>query len=400
MNSPLGLYIHIPFCRSKCAYCDFYSLSGREQRMDAYQRALLTHLTESAPMAKAYCVDTVYFGGGTPSFYGEKRLSELLKHIKKIYRLDPNAEITMEANPDSVDLKMLKRLRRAGFNRISLGVQSADNALLSSLGRPHTFEQSCRAVEWARKAGFQNVSLDLIYGLPDQTMENWQNTVEQVLALNPEHISAYGLKVEEGTPLFRRVQNGEILPDDDVQADCYLWTVERLAKEGYNQYEISNFAKDGLFSRHNLKYWMTQPYMGFGPGAHSDFGSRRYSFIRDLDGYINGILEGGPIVDEDDQIPQKERSGEYLMLRLRTEHGIDGWEYQNKYIMNFAPLEQKLLEYEKAGFAVRNGNRWNLTPKGFLLSNSIISSLLDLQEPITLSDTLAQLNKNTKNAET
>lgn len=400
MNSPLGLYIHIPFCRSKCAYCDFYSLSGREQRMDAYQRALLTHLTESAPMAKAYCVDTVYFGGGTPSFYGEKRLSELLKHIKKIYHLEPNAEITMEANPDSVDLKMLKRLRRAGFNRISLGVQSADNALLSSLGRPHTFEQACRAVEWARKAGFQNVSLDLIYGLPDQTMENWQNTVEQVLALNPEHISAYGLKVEEGTPLFRRVQNGEILPDDDVQADCYLWTVERLAKEGYNQYEISNFAKDGLFSRHNLKYWMTQPYMGFGPGAHSDFGSRRYSFIRDLDGYINGVLEGGPIVDEDDQIPQKERSGEYLMLRLRTEHGIDGWEYQNKYIMNFAPLEQKLLEYEKAGFAVRNGNRWNLTPKGFLLSNSIISSLLDLQEPITLSDTLAQLNKNTKNAET
>lgn len=400
MNSPLGLYIHIPFCRSKCAYCDFYSLSGREQHMDAYQRALLTHLTESAPMAKAYCVDTVYFGGGTPSFYGEKRLSELLKHIKKIYHLEPNAEITMEANPDSVDLKMLKRLRRAGFNRISLGVQSADNALLSSLGRPHTFEQACRAVEWARKASFQNVSLDLIYGLPDQTMENWQNTVEQVLALNPEHISAYGLKVEEGTPLFRRVQNGEILPDDDVQADCYLWTVERLAKEGYNQYEISNFAKDGLFSRHNLKYWMTQPYMGFGPGAHSDFGSRRYSFIRDLDGYINGVLEGGPIVDEDDQIPQKERSGEYLMLRLRTEHGIDGWEYQNKYIMNFAPLEQKLLEYEKAGFAVRNGNRWNLTPKGFLLSNSIISSLLDLQEPITLSDTLAQLNKNTKNAET
>ena len=400
MNSPLGLYIHIPFCRSKCAYCDFYSLSGRENHMDAYQRALLSHLTESAPMAKSYSIDTVYFGGGTPSFYGEKRLIELLKHIKKMYRLDSHAEITMEANPDSVDPKMLNRLRRAGFNRISLGVQSANDDQLSSLGRPHTFEQACRAVEWARKAGFQNISLDLIYGLPGQTMEDWQNTVEQVLALNPEHISAYGLKVEEGTPLFYRVQEGEILPDDDAQADCYLWTVDRLAQAGYEQYEISNFAKNGLFSRHNLKYWMTYPYMGFGPGAHSDFGSRRYSFIRNLEGYIKGVLEGTPIVDEDDQIPLKERSGEYLMLRLRTAQGINGREYQNTYIMNFAPLEQKLLEYEKAGLAMRNENRWRLTPKGFLLSNHIISSLLDLQESITLADTLAQINKSTKNAET
>ena len=392
MEQTLGLYIHIPFCRSKCAYCDFYSLAGREGRMDDYQRALLAHLAEAAPHAAAYTVDTVYFGGGTPSFYGEKRLSALLRHIKKHYKVDKQAEITLEANPDSVDAKMLKRLRKAGFNRISLGVQSADDRQLADLGRPHTFEQARQAVAWARAARFENLSLDLIYGLPGQSRESWQATVEQALALEPEHLSAYGLKVEEGTPLFRRVEAGEVLPDDDVQADCYLWTVERLERAGYEQYEISNFAKPGFSSRHNLKYWLTQPYMGFGPGAHSDFGQRRYSFIRDLEGYIQGVLEGGAIVDEDDQIPPKERSGEYLMLRLRTARGIEEGEYRRAFFMNFAPLERRLLEYERRGLACRADGRWRLTPQGFLVSNQIIGQLLELQEQATLADTLASVN--------
>lgn len=400
MNQTLGLYIHIPFCRSKCAYCDFYSLSGKEGRMDDYQRALLAHLEESAPLATSYTVDTIYFGGGTPSFYGAKRLIELLKYIRKKFNVDKQAEITLEANPDSVNLKMLKHLRKAGFNRISLGVQSADDRQLSSLGRPHTFEQARQAVEAARKARFENLSLDLIYGLPGQTMEDWQNTVEQVLSLTPEHISAYGLKVEEGTPLWTRVENGEVIPDDDMQADCYLWTVERLTQAGFEQYEISNFAKEGRLSRHNYKYWMTQPYMGFGPGAHSDFGDRRYSFIRDLEGYIKGVLEGGPIVDEDDEIPRKERSSEYLMLRLRTAYGIEEWEYRRDYLMNFAPIEQKLIEFEQQGLACRNDRRWRLTPKGFLLSNYIIGTLLELQEAATLSDTLARVKGDGKPVDT
>ncbi len=393
MEQTLGLYIHIPFCRSKCAYCDFYSLPSSEDRMDEYQRALLAHLNESAPLASTYKVDTVYFGGGTPSYYGGKRLAELLKCIKKNYHVDKQAEITLEANPDSVDVKMLKGLRKAGFNRISLGVQSANDCLLSSLGRPHTFQQAQQAVAAARKARFDNISLDLIYGLPGQSMADWQTTVEQILALEPEHISAYGLKVEEGTPLHRRVENGEILPDDDDQADFYLWAVDRLAQAGYDQYEISNFAKPNRLSRHNHKYWMAQPYMGFGPGAHSDFGQRRYSFLRDLDGYIKGVLEGSTIVDEDDQIPQKERSGEYLMLRLRTTHGIEEWEYRRSFYMNFEPIEKKLLEYESQGLARRNDRRWQLTPKGFLLSNFIIGSLLEIQEQATLADTLARVKQ-------
>ena len=282
----LGIYIHIPFCRSKCDYCDFYSLAGREDRMDAYQKALLAHIRETAPLAQGIPVDTIYFGGGTPSWYGARRIQELLSALSKLFQVEKDAEITVEANPDSVDLRALRRLRKAGVNRLSLGMQSGCPQELESVHRPHTVRQVDEAVAAARKAKLNNVSLDLIYGLPGQTMDSWKATVEHALSLIPQHLSCYGLKVEEGTPLARRAAEGEILPDDDQQADLYLWTVGRLERAGYPQYEISNFAKPGYESRHNLRYWLTRPYIGFGPGAHSDFGGRRYSFVRDLDRYI------------------------------------------------------------------------------------------------------------------
>ena len=229
MAEKLGLYVHIPFCRSKCDYCDFYSLAGKEGRMDDYQKALLAHMKETAPLTRGWQVDTVYFGGGTPSFYGEKRLREVLKTVAKRFDLAKDAEITVECNPDSVDKKVFQALRRAGVNRISLGVQSAHDCELNCLHRPHTFQQAQRAVAAAREAKIKNISLDLIYGLPNQDMAGWRDTVEQVLELEPEHLSCYGLKVEPGTPLDDRVVRGEKLPDDDQQADMYLWTVERLA---------------------------------------------------------------------------------------------------------------------------------------------------------------------------
>ena len=393
MAEKLGIYIHIPFCRSKCDYCDFYSLAGQEGRMDDYQKALLAHMKETAPQTRGWQIDTVYFGGGTPSFYGEKRLRELLRLIGKRFDLAKDAEITVECNPDSVDLKMLQALRRAGVNRLSLGVQSACDRELQSLHRPHDFQQAVQAVALARKAKFQNLSLDLIYGLPGQELAGWQDTVEQVLALKPEHLSCYGLKVEEGTPLDYRVSRGEKLPDDDAQADMYLWTVERLEKEGYRQYEISNFARSGYQSRHNLKYWMGRPYIGFGPGAHSDFGGRRYSFVRDLEGYISGVLEGGAVIDSSDLIPARERGSEYLMLRLRTARGIEEWEYRREFFLDFDPIEQKLEDYERHGWAERHERRWNLTPKGFLISNQLIGDLLTIQEEATLEKTLPRLKQ-------
>lgn len=387
-NRPtLGVYIHIPFCRSKCDYCDFYSLAGRESRMADYQKALLTHIRETGPLAQGYQVDTIYFGGGTPSFYGEKYLRELLAAIQKAFFVTKDAEITTEANPDSVDVKGLKRLRRAGFNRISMGMQSACPAELEAIHRPHTAQQVDQAVAAARKAGFENISLDLIYGLPGQSMDSWKQTVEHALSLTPRHLSCYGLKVEEGTPLARRVEEGEILPDDDLQADLYLWTVGRLARAEYPQYEISNFAKPGYASAHNLKYWKGQPYIGFGPGAHSDFGGRRYSFVRDLEGYIKGVLQGGEILGEDDLIPQRERGGEYLMLRLRTVEGVEEWEYRGSSHMDFTPIQTRLEEFAKHGWAVKEQGRWHFTPEGFLLSNQLIGDLLQRQEQSSL-DTL------------
>ncbi len=375
LRRPLGLYLHIPFCKSKCLYCDFYSLPGREDGVKDYVKALGAHLAETAPLAAGHRVDTVYFGGGTPSLLGHRYLLRLLDGIRDKYHLDKEAEITLEANPESAqNWRELRRLRKGGFNRLSLGVQSADDAILKAIGRIHTFAQAQAAVTAARKAGFENLSLDLIYGLPGQTMDSWRSTVERCAALRPEHLSCYGLKVEEGTPLWRR--QGEFdLPDDDLQADMYLWAVERLHQLGYLQYEISNFAREGFASRHNTKYWTLSEYAGFGPGAHSDFGETRYSYSRDLEGYVRGVLEGTLQVEQSEHLPLRERDTEYIMLSLRMVSGINRRTFEHTYRRRFAPLEEVFRRYEALGCAETTEQGWRLTAKGFLLSNTIITDL-------------------------
>jgi len=380
MAEKLGVYLHIPFCKAKCDYCDFYSLPGREEIMDDYLKALLKHIKETAPRAKGWQVDTVYFGGGTPSYFGYKRLTRLLEELRRRFDVARDAEITCEVNPESTNRNLLTGLRRAGVNRLSLGMQSACDAELCAVHRLHNFGQVRQAVEAARKAKFRNLSLDLIYGLPGQDMASWQRSVEAAIALKPEHLSCYGLKVEPGTLLDQRVTRGEVLPDDDTQADMYLWMVERVGAAGYLQYEVSNFARPGYQSRHNLKYWMGKPYVGFGPGAHSDFGGRRYSFVRDLDAYIKGILSGGMVIDESELIPHRERILEYVMLRMRTTHGIEEWEYRREFSASFEPLEQKLEGYERQGWAEHRNRRWFFTPQGFLVSNQLIGDLLSVQK--------------------
>ena len=375
---PLGLYIHIPFCKQKCSYCDFYSLAGNEDRMAEYVEALCADLSETAQYAAGYAVDTIYFGGGTPSYLGEKHLIRILKTILKKYRVEKDAEITLEANPDSAgDWKMLRSLRRAGFNRLSLGMQSGCDEELKEIGRIHTAAETQAAVAAARKAGFDNLSLDLIYGLPHQTMARWQENLRAAVALAPEHLSCYGLKVEEGTPLFAR-QEGAGLPDDEAQADFYLWTVEYLAAHGYAQYEISNFAKAGRESRHNLKYWLLQEYAGFGPGAHSDLGGVRYAYDRSLDAYITGVKTRAPVFSERCRIPPMDRDVEWVMLGLRTSSGLDPREYESRFRRRFAPFLPFLTQCREAGYAVEEKGRWHLTPRGFLLSNQIIGGMLDI----------------------
>ena len=380
-KTPLGIYIHVPFCRSKCQYCDFYSVTNKDdQLMEGFLRAICAHIKESGQLAPGYRVDTIYFGGGTPSFFGSDGMATILSAIRRSFDVDAAAEITFEANPDSVSDKLLTRLRAEGFNRVSLGVQCDDDEILKKIGRPHDYAQAVSAVQRIRKAGFRNLSVDLMYGLPNQTLNGWKDTLERVLALNPEHISCYGLKLEEGTPMYE-YRDYLNLPNDDLQADMYLTAVELLRARGFRQYEISNFARKGLYSRHNMKYWTGGEYLGFGPNASSDFAGRRFTIIRDLQGYIDGIKNGGEVLSDVEDIPIRERAGEYLMMRLRTSTGIAREEYERRYLLPFGPIEEALEKCRSFGHATQGDDgRWRLTPKGFLISNSIISDLLLIQD--------------------
>lgn len=259
-------------------------------------------------LAPDYTVDTVYFGGGTPSFFGAENLEKILDELQKRFHFGADPEITLEANPDSVTPQGLKRLVRAGFNRISIGVQSDQDDMLKRLGRPHTYEQARMAVVRAREAGFANLSLDLMFGLPNQTLTGWRDTLENVLRLKPEHMSCYALKVEPNTPLweYRDCAN---LPNDDVQADMYLAASEILQDHGYEHYEISNFAKPGFRSRHNLKYWTGGEYLGFGPCAASDFAGKRFTIEPDLRTYVEGIAHHGSVLSECETIPRASAPG-------------------------------------------------------------------------------------------
>ena len=380
-KTSLGLYIHIPFCRSKCQYCDFYSLACKDDKlMDGYLEAVCAHIKETGALAPGYKVDTVYFGGGTPSFFGADGLAIILTTIRRNFDVDNNAEITFECNPDSVSDKLLHRLRAEGFNRVSLGIQTDNDDVLKKLGRPHTYAQAVTAYQRIRKAGFRNVSVDLMYGLPGQTLHSWQETLDNVLKLLPEHISCYGLKVEEGTPLWD-YKDAAGLPDDDLQADMYLAAVELLRSRGYRQYEISNFCRKGLYSRHNMKYWTGGEYLGFGPSASSDFAGKRFTLCRDIQTYIQGIRDGGEVMEDVQEIPLRERAGEYLMLRLRTQQGIAADEYERMFLLPFEPLQKVLAEQRALGYVgINDQGRWYLTPKGYLISNTILSDLLMAQD--------------------
>ena len=374
----VGIYIHIPFCASKCSYCDFYSLAGCDSLMPKYQEALLRNIREFAPRLAGYYVDSVYFGGGTPSYYGAKYLASIFGELKQRYKILKSAEVTLEANPESISASDLRLLRREGFNRISIGAQSASNTILKFIGRPHTFEQVQDAVKDAKEAGFDNISLDLIYGLPAQTREDWADTIARVAQLNPQHLSCYGLKIEEGTPLYK-YRNSPEIPDDDAQADMYLFTVDTLSQMGYKQYEISNFAMKGKESRHNLKYWQLEEYVGFGASAASCIGGQRYTYVSDLATYISAIHSGDAIVSEIETINEYELASEYIMLGLRTAAGISDEEYTTIYQCSFEPMKQLFQTYIRMGLAKKRNDRWSFTPQGLLLSNRLIGELLDAQ---------------------
>lgn len=372
-NRPLGLYIHIPFCASKCGYCDFYSVTD-EGLKKSYVSALLTHIREYGRLCSGYTVDTVYLGGGTPTCLGAKYLGRILQEVRGKFPLADDAEITVECNPESTDKKVLDMMKKQGVNRLSFGVQSAHDAELEDIGRIHTFEQAKAAVGLAREKGFDNISLDLMYGLPGQSGEDFLQSVEQCLALAPKHLSCYGLKLEPDTRMGREQPQ---LPDDDAQADTYLAMCDMLRENGFEHYEISNFAKPGFRSRHNLKYWDLSEYLGLGPSAHSFMNGRRFAFARDIKAYINGE----DILQDEEEVPSFQRQGEYLMVRLRTSEGIDFLDLEKRYNIDSTPYEEAFRALMGQELVAHQGTRWYLTEKGFLVSNSIINAVVEAGQP-------------------
>ncbi|MGI5971576.1 MAG: radical SAM family heme chaperone HemW [Oscillospiraceae bacterium] len=351
-----GLYIHIPFCMVKCDYCAFYSLKGRGDLMDAYCSALNSQFRAY----KGVCADTVFFGGGTPSLLGSSRLSGLLRNIFEVFNVQPLSEISLEANPESSPDSFLAEAREAGFNRVSLGVQSFIDSELKSAGRVHDASRAIKSVLAARKAGFDDINADLIYGLPGQTMETWRESIRTALSLPLTHMSLYALTPEPGTRLYERFREA----DGDLQADMYLEACALLADAGFIHYEVSNWAKPGFECRHNLKYWRLEEYLGFGPAAASDFGGRRFTAAADLESYLRCPVS--PPLSEDSSPDGPEREKERLMLSLRTADGIETG--------RFLPYCEELAE---RGLGQIRDGRFRLTDAGFLLSNSIIGEFWD-----------------------
>lgn len=370
----LGLYIHIPFCRSKCLYCDFCSFPRQDEgKMVAYVSALCRDLQKYAPVCRDYTVDTVFLGGGTPTTLPAYLLKELMGEIFKHYNVSPNAEITAECNPVTGERELFARMRAAGINRLSIGLQSAHENELKALGRLHNFEVFATCFADARAAGFENISVDVMSGIPHQTPESRQETLQKVLALSPEHISSYDLIIEEGTPFARRIDTLQ-LPDEDAARQMYLEGVEFLAENGYTQYEISNFARPGYESRHNLKYWNCDEYLGFGVAAHSDFGGVRFGNSRDIEEYI----VGSDITEESGTPDLNERMSEYVMLRLRLCEGISVAAFDSRFGVSFEEIYgKKLAPFVSSGLVVRKEGRYALSRQGMLVSNTILSDILD-----------------------
>lgn len=361
--------------------------------MPEYQEALIKHIDESAVSLKNYEVDSIYFGGGTPSYYGADRICEILDALKYNGNVRTDSEITVECNPDSMNLSMLKLLREEGVNRLSIGVQASDNNLLKMIGRRHTFERAVKSIEEARQAGFENISIDLMYGLPTQTKQDWAETLFKATELHVEHISVYGLKLEPGTKMHRDYANSFALPSDDDQADMYSYASQMLERYGFKQYEISNFCVPGFASRHNLKYWRLDDYIGFGPGAHSCVGNIRYSYIKNLDEYITNIHNGNSLLDEYEIEDPSARAAEYIMLAMRTSGGMSEKEYRIKTQSDWSKIEKTLKIFQDKGWVYKHGERWSFTTQGFLLSNQLINVLLEVQASGRIENTpwLAQI---------
>lgn len=371
---PLALYVHIPFCRSKCIYCDFASWPNSESRIDAYLAALKDELFGWREGLKGYELATMFIGGGTPSILSGDQIAAVMENVRSVLPVRADAEITMEANPGTTSPGQLETCRRAGLNRISFGTQSMNDGLLKNLGRIHTSAETVEAVRMARDAGFDNLSLDLMYALPGQNMELWMDTLDRAAALNPDHISAYSLIVEEGTPMYALAEKGSVdFPDDDACVDMQRAAIDFLGDRGYSRYEISNYARPGKECRHNIVYWERGEYLGLGCAAHSLMHGERFENPRSLDEYLAGARRCESILLEKEDCME-----EAVMLATRMTKGLNLSLYEKQFGVDFVKNREKVIR-RLEGFGlieIKNGFL-RLTRKGLEVQNAVVVELLD-----------------------
>ncbi len=384
-----SLYFHIPFCRQRCYYCDFNTYAGMERWMPDYTAALCKEIEQVAGRApERLTAHTLFFGGGTPSLLDLEKIDAILGTVRRFFNLTDDLEASLEANPGTVSLDYLQGLRRLWINRLSFGMQSANPEELRLMGRIHDTSEVIQSVKWARQAGFDNLNLDLIFGLPSQTLEKWQASVELALGLNPEHLSMYALTVEEGTPFFKWTERGLMpQPDDDLAADCYEWAGSRLEEAGFIQYEISNWARNGMDAegsetikacRHNLQYWRCLPYLGFGAGAHGFAGGIRTANVRPIPAYVTRCKAGqaagfpvGPAAAEINPIDNRTAMQETMMVGLRlVDEGVSFSRFEERFHTSLeAAFGKEIHKLTGQGLLEVTGDRVRLTKSGRLLGN-------------------------------
>lgn len=368
----LSVYIHIPFCIKKCDYCDFLSAPATTEEIEEYTGILVREITEQSKFYQEYAVVTVFLGGGTPSLLSTQQLSQILKSLKQYYNLLDDAEITIEMNPGTVDKLKLKAYVEFGINRISIGLQSANDEELRTLGRIHNYRQFLKTYDTARKAGIKNINIDIMAALPGQTMASYIDTLEKVTSLEPEHISAYSLIVEEETPFFERYSGGKDLPSEDTDRKMYEATKHFLEEKGYFRYEISNYAKKGLACEHNLVYWTRKNYVGFGVGSASMIENVRWHNPFDQKEYKLGIAK-----EEIQRLSRKEQMEEFMFLGLRIISGISVPEFQELFKTSVYEIYGNVLkQLKKDGLLQEQAERIFLTQKGLDLSNYVFEKFL------------------------
>ena len=403
MKRELELYIHIPFCMKKCAYCDFLSGPAPRETIDRYVTALVAEIRQYQKLAENYRVTTIFFGGGTPSILSGGQMKEIFDALRDVFEIQADAEITMEANPGTVTKENLQAYRACGINRISFGLQSVDDKELKLLGRVHTMRQFEESYDLARKAGFQNINVDLISAIPGQTVESWEHTLDTVIRMNPEHISAYSLIIEEGTPFYEIYgenakeeqdsrcercladdgkqmdigKNFPKLPDEEAERRMYELTAEKLEAAGYLQYEVSNYAKPGYACRHNKGYWQRVEYLGIGTGAASLIENERYQHISDTDLYIraNGRLD--QIEEEKETLDWNAQVEETMFLGLRMKEGVNKQKFRERYHREIQEVYGEVLEkLKEEGLLREEEERICLTKRGNDLSNYVLAQFL------------------------